>query len=65
VLYYQAKLLKKVKSIIGNEYAYIVPSAPSMDYISVCHQLNLPMYSSNPQTLLWLQSNSGNKTLLE
>jgi hypothetical protein len=65
MLYYCPSVLKKIKSIIANNYAYIVPSTPSNDYIHICHYLDLPLYSSPPQVLLALQTKSGCKTLLE
>ena len=33
LLYYSSKTLKKIKSIVKNNYAYIVPSSPTNDYI--------------------------------
>lgn len=64
-MYYCSSMLKKLKSIIGGEYAYIVPSTPSIDFVSICHFLNIPIYSSHPQVLLSLQTNSGCKGLIE
>ena len=32
-----------------------------MDYIPICHYLNIPLYSGNPQTQLYIQSKSGTK----
>ena len=32
-----------------------------MDYVPLCHFLNVPLYSGDPQTLLYIQSKSGMK----
>jgi hypothetical protein len=35
-LYYSPNALKKIKKIVGSNYAFIVPSHPSNDYIHLC-----------------------------
>lgn len=65
ILYYESKVLKKIKSIVQQDYAYIVPSFPSIDYVHICSFLGLPLYSNEPQKLLHLQSKSGTKYLIE
>jgi len=60
-LYYCPKTLRKIKKIISNHYAYIVPSTPSNDYILLCNELNVPLYGSNPQKLAYLSTKSGCK----
>jgi len=42
-----------------------VPSSPSPDYIQLCHALDIPLYSTNPQSLSYLQTNSGCKDFLK
>jgi hypothetical protein len=65
MLYYCPSALKKIKNIVGNNYAYIVPSTPSIDYVHICNYLEIPIYSATPQTLLSLQSVSGSKSIIE
>ena len=65
LLYYSSKTLKKIKSIVKNNYAYIVPSTPSNDYIHICNELNIPLYSNSPYKLAYLSTKSGCKTFLE
>lgn len=62
-LYYSSRALKKIRSIIGGSYAFIVPSFPSNDYIHLCTELSLPLYSSFPQQLQFIQSKSGCKSI--
>lgn len=64
-LLYSSKTLNKIKKLISNNYAYIVPSTPSNDYILLCNELNVPLYGSNPQKLRYLSTKSGCKNLLE
>jgi hypothetical protein len=65
MLYYCPSLVAKIKGIVGSNYGYIVPATPSNDYVHICDELNLPLYSSAPQPLLALQTNSGCKTIIE
>ena len=65
VLYYSNKTLNKIKKIIKNNYAYIVPSTPSNEYIHLCNYLMVPLYGSNPQKLTYLSSKSGCKSFQE
>lgn len=62
-LYYSTKTLRKIRKIIQGHYAYIVPSTPSNDFIHICNELSLPLYGSDPQQLLYLQSKSGCKSI--
>jgi hypothetical protein len=64
-LYYSSKTLKKIKKIIHGSYAYIVPSTPSNDYIHICNELNVPLYGSDPQKLLYIETKSGCKSIQE
>lgn len=61
IVYYCPSVLKKIKSIVRDQYAYIVPATPSVDFIPLCNFLDLPLYSGNPQPLLYLQTSSGSK----
>lgn len=38
-LYYDTKTLSKIKAMIKHEYSYIVPSYPSIEYVSLCEAL--------------------------
>ena len=38
-----------------------MPSTPSNDYIHLCCELNIPLYSSHPQKLAYLSTKSGCK----
>ena len=62
-LYYSPRALKKIKSIIKDNYAFVVPSFPSNDYIHLCTLLNVPLYSSFPQQLQFIESKSGCKSI--
>lgn len=62
LLYYESKTLKKIKSIVRNNYAYIVPSTPTNDYIHLCNQLNIPLYAGSPQKIAYLSTKSGCKS---
>lgn len=57
--------MKKIKKLIHGTYAYIVPSTPSNDFVHLCNELNVPLYASDPQKLLYLQSKSGCKSIQE
>lgn len=62
ILYYSSRTLEKIKRIVGKNYAYIVPSRPSNDYVHICDYLNIPLYSGPPQKLSYLSTKSGCKT---
>ena len=61
ILYYEPSILNKIKKIVNGSYAYVVPSVPSMEFVPLCHYLNLPLYSGNPQKMLYFQHKSGTK----
>jgi IQ domain-containing protein H len=65
MLYYSSKTLRKIKSIVKDHYAYIVPSTPSNDYIHLCNELNVPLYGSAPQKLAYLSTKAGCKHFQE
>jgi hypothetical protein len=60
-LIYSKKSLKKLKRIIKGQYCYIVPSCPSNDFINLSCELGVPLYSAEPQKLLYLQTKAGSK----
>jgi hypothetical protein len=65
LLYYSSKTLNKIKKIVKNQYSYIVPSTPSMDYVNLCHYLSIPLYGGHPQKLAYLSTKSGCKNYQE
>jgi hypothetical protein len=44
-----SQTMNKIKRIINHHYAYIVPSTSSIDYVSLCFELKIPLYSGSPQ----------------
>lgn len=61
-LYYSPQTLNRIRKLIGNSFAYIVPASPSNDYIHICNYLNVPLYSGFPQKLAYLQTRGGCKS---
>jgi hypothetical protein len=55
--------MNRIKKIINHNYAYIVPSASSIDYVSLCCELRVPLYSGNPQEMRYVQTKTGTKYL--
>ena len=47
-LLYSPRAIKRVKALIKNKYAYIVPGYPSNDDILLATTLNVPCYSGDP-----------------
>lgn len=64
VLYCQ-KTIKKIKKIINNYKAYLVPGVPSLDDIKVGYQLEIPVFMGNPQKHIQLNNKSRSKQLFE
>jgi hypothetical protein len=55
-LLYSPKALKRMRQIVGQQYAYIVPSFPSTEYINLSAELDIPILGFN-QNLSKLYSN--------
>lgn len=50
-LYFSQKTINRIKSIIKNKYAYVVPSTLSTNYINICAQLEVGLWGGQPQKL--------------
>lgn len=53
--------MKKLRRLVRGNYSYIVPSNPHNDFVSLCCELDVPLYAAEPQKLLYLQTKSGSK----
>jgi hypothetical protein len=62
---YSPKLIKRVKKIIKNKEAYIVPGYPSNDDIKVAGVFGVPILAGEPQRAKVFTSKSGGLQFLE
>jgi IQ domain-containing protein H len=58
-LLYSPKALKRIRQIVGKQYAYIVPSFPSVEYINLSAELNLPILGPNQNVAKLYSTKSG------
>lgn len=63
-LIYSPKALKRIKQIVNKQYAYIVPSFPSIEYSNLSAELNIPVFSSNQNLMKLYSTKSGAKKIL-
>jgi hypothetical protein len=55
---YSEKSIKRIKKIIRNKCAYLVPGVPNVEDIKLAHALDVPLFASEPQKASLLNSNS-------
>lgn len=58
-LLYSPKALKRIRQLIVNQYAYIVPSFPSVEYVNLSAELNVPILGSNQSLAKLYSTKSG------
>ena len=63
-LLYSPKALKRIKQIVGKSYAYIVPSFPSVEYINLSSQLEMPVFAPHQNIAKLYSTKSGAIKLL-
>jgi IQ domain-containing protein H len=61
---YSPKALKRIKQIVGKQYAYIVPSFPSIEYVNLSAELNVPVMGPNQSLAKLYSTKSGGLKLL-
>ena len=64
-LLYSPKALKRMKQIVGQQYAYIVPSFPSTEYINLSAELNMPVLGFNQNLSKLYSTKSGSLKILK
>ncbi|CAD8177263.1 unnamed protein product [Paramecium pentaurelia] len=65
LLYYSPRALKRIKSLIRGQSAYIVPGVCSNDDIKISDILNIPIFSGIPQLHQYYSTKSGCKVLFD
>lgn len=63
-LLYSSKALKRIKHIIGGKYAYIVPSFPSVEYINLSAELDIPLFGPKQNLAKLYSTKSGSLKIL-
>ena len=63
-LLYSPKAIKRIRQIVGAKYAYIVPSFPSVEYINLSAELNIPLFGPKQSLAKLYSSKSGGLKLL-
>jgi hypothetical protein len=59
LLLYSPKALKRIRQIVGSDYAYIVPSYPSIEYVNLSAELNMPVLGCNQNKAKLYSTKSG------
>ena len=63
-LLYSSKALKRIKQIISGKYAYIIPSFPSVEYINISIELNIPLFGPQQSLAKIYSTKSGGLKIL-
>lgn len=64
-LLYSPKALKRIKQIVNKQHAYIVPSFPSVEYISLAAELNVPIMGCQQNLAKFYSTKSGALKILQ
>jgi len=61
---YSPKALKRIRQIVGKQYAYIIPSFPSIEYVNLAAELNVPILGPNQSIAKLYSTKSGGLKML-
>ena len=61
MILYSPRVLKRIKKLINNQIAYLVPGFPSNDDIKISDLLKVPVMSGDPQKNFHHSTKSGAK----